>query len=394
LQHIFFPMRHFLLVLLSFVFSASVFAQFDVGSRSITLTDAARANRSIPCQVYYPANTAGNNVPVAAGVFPLLIFGHGFLMSTDAYDVVWEALVPSGYIMVLPTTESGISPSHTEFAKDLAFIEEELRTSSSQPFFNYVADYSAVMGHSMGGGSAFLAVQYNENIDALVTFAAAETNPSAIAASGDITLPSLVISGANDCITPPNQHQVPMYDALASTCKMLVTIDGASHCQFAGESTQCDLGEFFCSLAPVISEPDQQSRTHFITLNWLNYFLKGQCESGEALTQSIASDPMVGSNQNCVLGCTNAVSEAENVSFSFQAAPQPMSDSGQLYFSKEVENATVRVYDAQGKLVLEEHGISSSSFRFDVSAWPMGVYQCVVQAKGISAQSISLLIAR
>jgi hypothetical protein len=71
-----------------------------------------------------------------------------------------------------------------------------------------------------------------------------------------------------------------------------------------------------------------------------------------------------------------------------------MSDSGQLYFSKEVENATVRVYDAQGKLVLEEHGISSSSFRFDVSAWPMGVYQCVVQAKGISAQSISLLIAR
>lgn len=387
-------MRHFLLVLLSFVFSASVSAQFDVGSRSITLTDAARANRSIPCQVYYPANTAGNNVPVAEGVFPLLIFGHGFLMSTDAYDVVWEALVPSGYIMVLPSTESGISPSHTEFAKDLAFIEEELRTSSSQPFFGYVADYSAVMGHSMGGGSALLAVQYNSNIDAVVTFAAAETNPSAVAACGDITLPALVISGANDCITPPNDHQIPMYNALASTCKMLVTIDGASHCQFAGQSTQCDLGEFFCSLAPEISEQEQQSKTHFITLNWLNYFLKGQCEAGEAVVENIATDVLVASNQTCVLGCTNAVSESVRESVSIQVAPQPMAYGGQLKFSKALENATVRVYDAQGKMVLEQFGVSADSFRLDVAAWPVGFYQCTVQANGVASKPLSILVAR
>ena len=57
-----------------------VFAQnFQSGKTSISFTDISR-NRQIPTDIYYPANTAGNNVPIASGntKFPVVVFGHGF----------------------------------------------------------------------------------------------------------------------------------------------------------------------------------------------------------------------------------------------------------------------------------------------------------------------------
>jgi hypothetical protein len=59
----------------------------------------------------------------------------------------------------------------------------------------------------MGGGSSFLAVQYNPAITAIANLAAAETNPSAIAAAANITIPALVIAGANDCAQGQASHR-------------------------------------------------------------------------------------------------------------------------------------------------------------------------------------------
>ena len=49
--------------------------------------------------------------------------------------------------------------------------------------------------------------------------------------------------GTNDCVTPPADHQIPMYDALAGGWRTRVTITGASHCQFNSYSFLCALGE-------------------------------------------------------------------------------------------------------------------------------------------------------
>ena len=58
----------------------------QVGHATITLVDPARNNRQIATEVYYPATTAGNNTPIAPGAFPLITFGHGFVMTWSAYQ--------------------------------------------------------------------------------------------------------------------------------------------------------------------------------------------------------------------------------------------------------------------------------------------------------------------
>ncbi len=51
--------------------------------------DALR-NRNVWTEVYYPANTAGDDVPLAAGQFPVIVFGHGFTLQWSAYDYFWQ----------------------------------------------------------------------------------------------------------------------------------------------------------------------------------------------------------------------------------------------------------------------------------------------------------------
>src|SRR5690242_57008 len=86
---------------------SNLFAQpFQIGHTTITLIDSTRNNRAIPTEVYYPADVAGNNVPVTLATgdkFPVISFGHGFVMTWDAYQNIWDALVPEGFIIAFPT---------------------------------------------------------------------------------------------------------------------------------------------------------------------------------------------------------------------------------------------------------------------------------------------------
>ena len=165
--------RIFLLVIYFIVFSSGTLMQaqpYAIGHTTITIVDSSRGNRSISTEIYYPADAAGINVPMSTlnnEKFPVLIFGHGFLMTWDAYQNIWESLVPRGFIMAFPKTEGSISPSHLEYGKDLAYVSNQVYNLSLLPntiFTNRVSFMNAVMGHSMGGGAAFLAAQLNPNI--------------------------------------------------------------------------------------------------------------------------------------------------------------------------------------------------------------------------------------
>lgn len=253
---------------------------YEIGHTSTTYLDPARNNRQVSVEIYYPATTPGNDVPVApppAGGFPPIAFGHGYLMAYDDYPYVWTALVPAGYILALPRTEGGPFPSHDEFGKDLAFLVRKLQQEGANPpsrFYGAVATTCAVMGHSMGGGASFLAAAEDPAITALANFAAAETNPSAIGAAAGITAPALMFAGSNDCVAPPSQHQIPMYQALASACKALVTITGGSHCQFAEYDYLCGLGEGGCT-PPGLSREAQHTIVVQLLRPWLDFVLRG-----------------------------------------------------------------------------------------------------------------------
>lgn len=230
------------LVLASLFFYDTGFAQpFAIGETNITFNDPARGGRSIPTQIYYPAATAGTNATPAAGQHCLVVFGHGFLIGYGQYQWIANALVPAGYIVAFPDTETGF-PSHGDFGDDIAFLVGAIQAEggvSGSVLFGAVGTKSAVGGHSMGGGASFLAAGGNTGIDALFNFAAAETNPSAIAAAGTVSVPTLVFEGTDDCVTPSAGNTGDMYAALGVACQSLISITGASHCQFANSDFVC-----------------------------------------------------------------------------------------------------------------------------------------------------------
>jgi hypothetical protein len=349
-------------ILFWFLGCLTLFAQpFQIGRTTLNLFDASR-NRTIATEVFYPADSDANNVPVTtttSEAFPLLSFGHGFVMTFDAYQNFWEELVPQGYIMAFPKTEGSFSPSHTNFAKDLAFVIEamnELNTNSSSLFFSRISPNNAVMGHSMGGGCALLAKQYYTQINHVVTFAAAETNPSAIGAASALEIPSFTIAGINDCVTPPATNQLPIYNALQSSCKNYLGITGASHCQMADFNFFCSVGDGTCSPSPTITR-DEQHQIIFSYLNlWLDYYLKENCISGGLFEALKTNDDDNVTNSNCQL-CENLSLANTNSSF-FEVSPNPFNELITIKSNNEVY-LEYTLYDLKANKILEGRGISN-----------------------------------
>ena len=311
------------------------FAQpFAIGHLSTTYTDAARS-RPVPVESYYPADQAGDGVPVAAGngeAYPLLVFGHGFVMSWDAYQNIWEAVVPAGYIIAFPRTETGLSPQHAALGQDIAFVRSALLNENSDPsdlFYQRVATASAAMGHSMGGGASFLAAAQDTGFRVLVNFAAAETTPSAITAAAGIDLPALLFAGENDCVTPIAAHQQPMYDALGSNCRNLVTIRGGSHCQMAESNFYCNIGEASCTPAPAISRAVQHDCINRFLLPWLDAQLKADCAAGLRFDSLVLNDTSVSVQRTCAACVTTAITPPVKAGPSVTLSPS----GDQLLFS-------------------------------------------------------------
>ncbi len=307
LHHSFSAMRFYLIVFLLQIFSMGKAQPFSIGHVQRSYSDPTRANRSVPCEIYYPATQAGEGTPFSNGKFPVIAFGHGYVMPWSVYDIYWQNLVPQGFILIFPTTESGFSPSHLNFGKDLAFACQKLKQEGVIPaslFFNHIDSASAVMGHSMGGGAAFLAMLQDSTISAFATVAAAETNPSAVAAAGIISRPSLVFSGANDCVTPPSAHQIPMYNALNSSQKSLVSITGGNHCQFASSNFNCSLGQSTCSPQATINAAQQQGKVFQLLIPWLRFYLKSECPAGEEYQDALLNIVGISLQQAGQLNCT------------------------------------------------------------------------------------------
>lgn len=292
-----------LVVLLS---SFNIYAQpYSIGETNITFTDPARANRSIPTAIFYPAANAGTNATPAAGQHCLVVFGHGFLILYTQYAWLANALVPQGYIVAFPDTETGF-PSHGDFGDDIAFLVSAIQAegaNASSILFGAVSPNSAVGGHSMGGGASFLAADGNASINALFNFAAAETNPSAIAAAANVLVPTLVFEGTDDCVTPSAGNTGDMYSSLNTSCQTLVSITGASHCQFANSDFVCGLGQIGCG--GNISQGAQENEAITYLLPFLNYHLKDDCDEGTAFDNLITNPTGSTTQSNCNVPSAN-----------------------------------------------------------------------------------------
>ncbi len=307
-------MKNILSIIFVFVSLIVQSQTYPVGHMSVNFKDATRTGgyaitgssvvtvggstgRDIGTEIYYPATAVSNNVAVATGTFPVVVIGHGFVMTWDAYTDLWTDLVSNGYIVCLPRTEGGFSPVHLDFGKDLAKIAEYMTTtmtmnapgSPAPSLVGKINPRVALSGHSMGGGASFLGAQTNTNITTMVNFAAANTNPSSQHAAKFISVPSLIISGENDCVAPPNVHQKPEYDSLIITnTKAYMSVKGGDHCSFASRgNTNCMFGQGTCSPQPTISEAQQKNAAYMAAKLWLDYFLKQDCSAWPRFKDSL-----------------------------------------------------------------------------------------------------------
>lgn|SRR5574343_253562 len=352
--------KNYIQLLTFILLSFTSLAQYPIGSTTITFNDATRtggygsgggSGRQIQTEVYYPAVAAGVDASVANGIFPVITFGHGFAMSWDAYQNIWEHYVPLGYIVVFPRTEGSLfpAPSHGDFGLDLKLVDEKmqlLNSNAASPFYQKISSNSAIMGHSMGGGATILAGAGNTSVETIIGFAPAETTPSAIAASSNVTVPAIIFSGSQDGVTPPNDNHLPIYNGLASSCKSFVSLIGGGHCYFANSNFNCDFGESTSSTGITITRLEQQARTYSVLDPWLDYILKGN--SAAYSTYLTALDAMPA---EIVSQTTCQALALDQMTVNFQFYPNPV--SGKLVIENPTDHELlVEVYNLQGCKVL------------------------------------------
>jgi pimeloyl-ACP methyl ester carboxylesterase len=373
-------MKNYLFALFFLVIACragAILAQpFQQGHVTLQLLDTSRNNRPVPVEVYYPALEAGEEVPLAPGQFPVLSFGHGFVMTVDAYANFSNALVPLGYIMAYSDTETGFSPSHSDLALDLSFIIRSFTNLNTDPaslFFGAVAPASAVMGHSMGGGASLLAAGNDPSVTAVVNFAAANTSPSAISACAGITIPALLFSGSEDCVTPPSQHQEIMFDSLASACKTLIRITGGGHCYFAEYNLLCTIGENSCSPNLSISREEQQDVVFDLMIPWLDHFLKGETGSFQVFLDSLAASSRFESEHDCDL---TGVKEKKSGLMDMKLYPVPFLD--RITVESDAGIASLDVYDFTGRKVYSSRFEVVQIHPVHLPALIAGIYQVVI----------------
>jgi predicted dienelactone hydrolase len=358
-----------LIVGFGLIFPTKFYSQHQIGHTTITFQDANRGNRNIETEIYYPAQTAGTNTTAVQDTFPVVVFGHGFVMAWDAYQNVWEEFVPQGYILVFPRTEGSIlATDHQAFGWDLQYLVNQMQVegaTSSSLLFNVVAPETALMGHSMGGGASFLAADSLSNngnpfLKTLVGLAPAESSTNGVSSINSakmVTVPSVIFAGAQDGVAPPTDHQIPMYDSLASPCKTYISITGGAHCYFANTNLACDFGEGTSSTGISITRTEQHD-TYFDFLGlWLDYTLKYNCAAFDEFNDSLNTSNRITNNQVCTPNPTPAIidnagsltSSITGVSYVWYLNGSPIANSNQVTIvATQPGNYEVEVFFSNG----------------------------------------------
>ncbi|WP_299609773.1 T9SS type A sorting domain-containing protein [uncultured Aquimarina sp.] len=285
-------MKNLVLTIFSLLFLSSglVAQEYTIGFSSKTFRDADRRNRRVNARIYYPIS---NNTSQSVNEqFPVIVLGHGFIMGSDAYQNFYDTLVPQGYIVVFVNTEGSIFANHIAYSEDLAFMVNAIQQendNSSSVLYQAVADKTALIGHSMGGGAATVAASLVE-VETLVTFAPAQLRFDTLTPASEVTEDAIVFSGSGDAVTPANEDHIPIYNSLGANCKYFINILGGAHCYYANSNFACDFGENSSSGNIQITREEQQEIVFGYLNSWFAYKLKNDTSAQEQFISDLSSD--------------------------------------------------------------------------------------------------------
>lgn len=394
----------FIILALTLLLTNVHFSQtFPVGHMSINFKDATRtggyaisgginltgSGRDIGTEVYYPATVAGNNQPVTSGQFPIVVIGHGFVMDWNSYDNIYNQLASRGYIVLLPRTEGGFSPSHAEFGNDLKFLVtagQNLNSISSptalSTFNNKVLPKSAIGGHSMGGGCSYLSAAINSSITCIFNCAPATTNPSSINSATLVTVPALIISGAEDCVADTsvqNSH----YSALASSKKFHIILKQLTHCDFGnGTNFNCTFGQNSSGCSSVVTNTLAFPRYMNYIQNFLDNQLKNDCDAGQRFMDSIniASSLRLGLKKTGSIACVATSLNMQSNDSEARVYPNP--SHSKIYLDSYSENFKLKLYDLYGKTIFsQEYYEHKNTLEINIEEFDKGIYILEIENK-------------
>ncbi|MCK8523652.1 T9SS type A sorting domain-containing protein [Aquimarina sp. D1M17] len=359
-------MKKVLFSILSILFVAfsGIAQDYDVSSSSKTFRDASRRNRRVNARIYYPNISRENRSEIN---FPVIILGHGFVMGSDAYENFYDTLVPRGYIVVFVNTEGSFFANHDAYSKDLAFMVAAIQAennNSGSVLSGIVDDKTALIGHSMGGGAATVAASMVE-VETLVTFAPALLRFDTLTPASNVSEDAIVFSGTADGVTPPDEHHIPIYSNLGSSCKYLINITGGAHCYYANSNFFCDFGENSSSGDIQITRAQQQATTFQFLNSWLDYKLKGNTNAQQSFLIDLATSGDITSENTC----DNPQVTYEPETVAIQTFPNPTNKLLNIKIANDYELSKVEFYNQTGRLV---H--SSSTNQVDVSKLRPGHY--------------------
>lgn len=385
--------KHLFLVLMVLV--GQVIAQtFNTGTLTVTFNDPLRTGgfgsgggpgRQIQTEIYYPAAVSGSNVALAAGSFPVVVFGHGFVMDWASYDNIYALLSKRGYIVALPRTEGGTSPNHADFGADIALVAQKVlalnATNTIAPVFaGKVLQKAALGGHSMGGGSSFLAAKNNTNIACVFNFAAAETNPKASSAAKFVAVPTLIIGGERDCVAPPSTNQDKMYDSCLAVKKFEVILKKLTHCDFGnGANSNCVLGQNLSFCGSQVSNTLALNQYMAFVNPFLDHLLKADCAAGNRFMDSVNLSPVIFSKKQtgtlaCVTAGINELAKEE-----IRIFPNPLR-SDKLLLVSEFPFNTVEISDVTGRIYVSKQ-VDGSVATLELSGLPSGMYFIIIKSE-------------
>lgn len=238
----------------------------QVGCQHIRVWDN-QANIGFPVFIMYPAAdahgtyeigpctvTAGLNVPVGRGRYPVVVISHGSGGDRLACLTLAQALSEAGYVVMMP--------EHFGNNKDDNFLEGKTRNLELRPrhitlCLNALAgndilagavrtDRAALLGHSMGGYTGLavaggkprgitgrpVPVTADARIKALVLMAASTDFYRAEGSLAEITVPILVYHAEQDTLAPFDNVQ-RILDQVPDKGKVTVQrVENAGHLSF------------------------------------------------------------------------------------------------------------------------------------------------------------------
>ena len=204
-------------------------------SRTIRLPDGKRVPRPVTTYLWYPPASDGD------GLWPLVVFGHGFATTPYRYVRLLRAWAAAGYLVAAPVFPLGNAnapggPDESDIVnqpRDLSFVITRLlaaNASERSPLHGIVDPARiAVTGQSDGAETAFATAYerpwHDRRVRAAVILSGAELGGHVRLVSR--ATPLLAVQGTADRINPP-EYTLDLFHAVARP-KFLLLLRHAGH---------------------------------------------------------------------------------------------------------------------------------------------------------------------